>query len=140
MDEQIAKIVLQQQHYVKEEKIQRGDSLAALLQRLGVDDINAANFLKTDPIARGVLQARAGKSIRVKTTDEGTLEWLRVGLDNNENGTKTLLVARNEQNGFKASEVTEQLERRIEMRSGDIQSSLFVATDKALIPSASKIP
>ena len=136
LDEQISKIVLQQQHYVKEEKIQRGDTLASLLQRLGVDDVNATNFLKSDPVARGVLQARAGKSIRVKTTDEGTLEWLRVGLDGNENGAKTLLVSRHEQNGFQASEVSEQLERRIEMRSGDIQSSLFVATDKALIPAA----
>lgn len=136
LDEQISKIVLQQQHYVKEEKIQRGDTLASLLQRLGVDDVNASNFLKTDPIARGVLQARAGKSIRVKTTDEGTLEWLRVGLDGSENGAKTLLVSRHDQNGFQAAEVSEQLERRIEMRSGDIQSSLFVATDKALIPAA----
>lgn len=136
LDEQISKIVLQQQHYVKEEKIQRGDTLASLLQRLGVDDVNAANFLKTDPVARGVLQARAGKSIRVKTTDEGTLEWLRVGLDGNDNGAKTLLVTRRDQNGFQAAEVNEQLERRIEMRSGDIQSSLFVATDKALIPAA----
>ncbi|MBR7747159.1 M23 family metallopeptidase [Undibacterium baiyunense] len=136
LDEQISKIVLQQQHYVKEEKIQRGDTLASLLQRLGVDDVNAANFLKTDPVARGVLQARAGKSIRVKTTDEGTLEWLRVGLDGNDNAAKTLLVSRRDQNGFQAAEVNEQLERRIEMRSGDIQSSLFVATDKALIPAA----
>lgn len=136
LDEQISKIVLQQQHYVKEEKIQRGDTLASLLQRLGVDDVNAANFLKTDPVARGVLQARAGKSIRVKTTDEGTLEWLRVGLDGNDNAAKTLLVTRRDQNGFQAAEVNEQLERRIEMRSGDIQSSLFVATDKALIPAA----
>lgn len=97
LDEKISKIVLQQQHYVKEEKIQRGDTLASLLQRLGVDDVNATNFLKSDPVARGVLQARAGKSIRVKTTDEGTLEWLRVGLDGNENGAKTLLVSRHEQ-------------------------------------------
>jgi murein DD-endopeptidase MepM/ murein hydrolase activator NlpD len=134
LDEQISQIVLQQQHYVKEEKIQRGDTLASLMQRLGVDDVNATNFLKADPIARNVLQARAGKSIRVKTTDEGTLEWLRVGLDGGDKGGKTLLVSRDEHNTFKASEIVEQLERRIEMRSGDIQSSLFVATDKALIP------
>ncbi|WP_422995596.1 peptidoglycan DD-metalloendopeptidase family protein [Undibacterium sp. Di24W] len=134
LDEQISQIVLQQQHFVKEEKIQRGDTLASLMQRLGVDDVNATNFLKADPVARNVLQARAGKSIRVKTTDEGTLEWLRVGLDGNDKGGKTLLVSRDEHNTFKASEIIEQLERRIEMRSGDIQSSLFVATDKALIP------
>lgn len=140
LDEQIAKIILQQQHYIKEEKIQRGDTLAALLQRLGVDDANATNFLKSDSLARSVMQARAGKSVRVKTTDEGSLEWLRVGLGDGsgagaDTAAKTLLVARNELGQFVASEITETLERRIEMRSGDIQTSLFVATDRALIPS-----
>lgn len=57
-------------------------------------------------------------------------------LDGGDKGGKTLLVSRDERNTFKAAEITEQLERRVEMRSGDIQSSLFVATDKALIPSS----
>jgi murein DD-endopeptidase MepM/ murein hydrolase activator NlpD len=135
LDEQIAKIVLQQNHYVREEKILRGDTLSSLLQRLGVDDSNASNFLKTDPVARNVMQAKAGKSIRAKTTDEGALEWLRVSLqDSGEKANKTLLVQRDEYGQLKASEVVEQLERRLEMRSGEIQSSLFVATDKAQIP------
>lgn len=136
LDEQIAKIILQQQHYIKEEKIQRGDSLASLLQRLGVDDVAATQFIKSDQLARSLMQARAGKSVRVKTSDEGSLEWLRVSLGDGENASKTLLINRNDIGQFVASEVSEQLERRIEMRSGDIQSSLFVATDKALIPSA----
>lgn len=137
LDEQIAKIILQQQHYVKEEKIQRGDSLATLMQRLGVDDVNATQFLKTDAIARNVMQAKAGKSIRAKTSDEGSLEWLRVSMgDGTDKISKTLLVARDANGGFTASEIEEQLEKRVEMRSGDIQSSLFVATDKALIPTA----
>jgi murein DD-endopeptidase MepM/ murein hydrolase activator NlpD len=137
LDDQMAKIILQQQSYIKEEKILRGDTLASLLLRLGVDDSKASNFLKTDTIGRNVLQAKAGKSIRVKTSDEGALEWLRVSMqDGGDKTNKTLLVSRDEHGNFTASEVTEQLEKRIEMRSGDIQSSLFVATDKALIPSA----
>lgn len=137
LDEQIAKIILQQQHYVREEKIQRGDTLAALMLRLGIDDAKASQFIKSDTIARSLMQARAGKSVQVKTTDEGGLEWLRVGLqDGGDKGNKTLLIARDEHGEFKASEVAEQLERRIEMRSGDIQSSLFVATDKAQVPGA----
>ncbi|MBY0574428.1 MAG: M23 family metallopeptidase, partial [Undibacterium sp.] len=140
LEEQIAKIVLQQQHYVREEKIQRGDSLAALLQRLGVNDASAVQFLKTDATARGVMQAKAGKSISAKTTDEGVLEWLRVAVQDDSHAegktktNKTLLIERDMQGHLKASEVAEQLERRVEMRSGDIQSSLFGATDKAQIP------
>lgn len=137
LEEQMAKIILQQQHFIKEEKIQRGDSLASLLQRLGVDDAKATGFIKSDSIARGLMQARAGKSVRAKTTDDGLLEWLRVSVqDDGNKGNKTLLIARDEHGEFKAEEITEQFERRIEMRSGDIQSSLYVATDKALIPGA----
>ncbi len=137
LEEQMAKIILQQQHFIKEEKIQRGDSLASLLQRLGVDDAKATNFIKTDSTARALMQARAGKSVRAKTTDDGLLEWLRVGVqDDGNKGNKTLLIARDEHGEFKAEEISEQFERRIEMRSGDIQSSLYVATDKALIPGA----
>ncbi len=135
LDEQLAKIILQEQHYVKEEKILRGDSLASLLLRLGVQDEQAVKFLKTDTLASYILKAREGKLVRAKTSDEGVLEWLRVSMsDSTEKNNKTLLVARDEQGQLKASEVVEQLERRIEMRSGDIQSSLFVATDKAMIP------
>ena len=46
------------------------------------------------------------------------------------------MIARDERGEFHADEVAEQYERRIEMRSGEIQSSLYVATDKALIPGA----
>ena len=138
LDGQIAQIVLQEQHYVKEEKLLRGDTLASLLLRLGVDDSKAAHFIKTDDLARGLLRAKAGKSVRVKTNAEGALEWLRVSAqESSDQPIKTLVITRNRnvQGDFSSAEVVEQLERRIEMRSGDIQSSLFVATDKAQVPS-----
>ncbi len=137
LEDQMAKIILQQQHFIKEEKVQRGDSLASLLQRLGVDDAKASNFIKSDSVARGLVQARAGKTVRAKTTDDGMLEWLRVSMqDDGKQSSKTLVIARDERGEFHADEVAEQYERRIEMRSGEIQSSLYVATDKALIPGA----
>jgi murein DD-endopeptidase MepM/ murein hydrolase activator NlpD len=132
-------VIPQVQHYIKEEKILRGDRLATLLMRLGVDDAAASNFIKTDEVARGVMSAKAGRSIRAKTSEDGKLVWLRVGVgdtgDKDDEISKTLLIQHDEQGQFLASVVDEQLERRVEMRSGEIQSSLFAATDKAEIPS-----
>lgn len=142
-----------EQHYIREEKILRGDRLATLLLRLGIDDETASTFIKTNEIARGVMSAKAGRSIRAKTNDAGKLIWLRVGMDDagdkNDNISKTLLISlanthddgahsanSNQPAQFVAAVVDEQLERRVEMRSGEIQSSLFAATDKAEVPSS----
>ena len=127
------------QQFIKEEKILRGDRLATVLMRLGVDDEAASNFIKSDEIARGVISAKPGRSIRAKTDELGKLIWLRVGVgdtsDKDEEISKTLLITKNDQGQFVATINHEQLERRVEMRSGEIQSSLFAATDKAEIPS-----
>src|SRR5450830_645416 len=97
LKQQIAQLEEREAFYVNEEKVRTGDTLATLLTRLGVDDEEAASFIKSDTLARAVMQLRAGKK-------------------------------------FKASTVPAVLERRIEMRSGHIRSSLFAATDNAQIP------
>jgi len=54
-------------------------------------------------------------------------------VDSRDNPVRNLLISR-DGNGFKAIEAPAQLERRLEMRSGEIKSSLFAATDTAQIP------
>ena len=55
------------QTYVQEEKVRPGDTLAAVLARLGVDDDKAEAFIKADPLARGVLKLKPGKRIQART-------------------------------------------------------------------------
>lgn len=135
LDEQVAALQAVEQHFVREEKVLRGDTLGALMLRLGIDDEEASNFIKADATARSVLQVKAGKSIRAQTNEEGELEWLQAGLqDSGDKPGKTILITRDAKGKLSAVEALAKLERRVEMRSGEIHSSLFAATDEAQIP------
>jgi len=122
-----------QEYYVREEKVRAGDSLATLLKRLGVDDTAATEFIKADRAAYQVLQLKPGKQVQVQTDADGELQWLRTTLGNSRDGASNLLIQRDGDH-FKTAQTSAPLERRVEMRSGEIRSSLFAATDHALIP------
>jgi murein DD-endopeptidase MepM/ murein hydrolase activator NlpD len=123
-----------EQTYINEEKVRPGDSLASLLTRLGVDDAAAASFIKSDRTAHDALQLKAGKIVQAQTNEDGELKWLStVVVDNRDNPVNNLIISRNG-SSFKATEAPAQLERRLEMHSGEIKSSLFAATDAAQIP------
>lgn len=134
LSEQIAKLEEQEQRFTHEEKVRSGDTLATLLLRLGVDDEAAAAFIKSNKVAHGVMQLRAGKRVQAETGEDGELHWLRTTLvDGKDNPVKNIVVSR-QGDGFVASQVAAKLERRIEMHSGEIKSSLFAATDAAQLP------
>lgn len=122
------------QYFMREEKVRSGDTLATLLNRLGINDTAAANFIKSDSTARSVMQLHAGKRVQAQTTDDGSLQWLRtIVVNGSDNPLKNLVIAR-DGDGFRATEETAVVEMRVEMRSGLIHSSLFAATDNADIP------
>ena len=52
------------------------DTADSLLARLGVNDTAAATFLRTDPVARKLLDGRAGKRVQVRVDASGQLEEL----------------------------------------------------------------
>ena len=134
LQQQITKLENQVGMYVNEERVRSGDTLASLLNRLGVDDDAAASFIKSDALARTVMQLRPGKRITARTTEDGELQQLSATLsDGHDDAVNSLLITRAGDN-FKANIVPVALERRIEMRSGLIRSSLFAATDSAQIP------
>ncbi|MBC7573397.1 MAG: M23 family metallopeptidase [Herminiimonas sp.] len=123
-----------QQNFVREEKIRAGDTLAALLGRLGVEDDAAAAFIKTDTAARAVFHLPPGKRVQAQTSANGTLQMLSASLgDGAGNGLKNLVIRR-EGTTLKAAITTAPLEKRVEMHAGVIRSSLFAATDAAQIP------
>jgi len=121
------------QYFMREEKVRSGDTLATLLERLGINDAAAADFIKSDSTARSVLQLHPGKSVQAQTADDGSLQWLRTTVAKGRDPVTNLVIARNGDN-FKAVEETAAVEMRVEMHSGLINSSLFAATDNADIP------
>ena len=132
--EQVAALSQTNQHYVSEETVRSGDSLASLFDRLGVDDDAAENFIKSNSVARSVLQLRAGKRVQAEVNDLGQLQWLTATVpDGNNNAVKNIEIRRKD-GSFIAENAPAKLEQRVEMKSGEIMSSLFAATDAQQIP------
>ena len=132
--EQVAALSQVSHSYVSEEVIRPGDSLASLLDRLGVDDEPAENFIKSNSTARTVMQLRAGKRVQAEVNDYGQLQWLTMTVpDGGADAVKTVEIRRKGE-GFVAADTPAKLEQRVEMKSGQIVSSLFAATDAQQIP------
>jgi murein DD-endopeptidase MepM/ murein hydrolase activator NlpD len=135
--EQVAGLTPSTQTFINEERVRSGDTLAVLMQRLGVSDDAATAFIKSDPMARGMLHLKVGRRVRAQTDADGQLLWMSAA-DNDvrDNGPARNLVIKRDGDSFKASLAAAALEKRVEMRSGEIRSSLFSATDIAQIPDA----
>ena len=127
--DQIAALQDDEQQFAQEERVRAGDTLAALLTRLGVDDAEAVQFIKTDKLARGVMQLKSGKRVQARTGENGQLLWLRTTVvDGRDMPVKNITISRDGER-FKAEQSAVQLERRVEMRAREITSSLYAATD-----------
>lgn len=113
----------------REERIQRGDTVASVLARLNVNDPVALAYLLQAKDVRSLYQLIPGRSIRVVTTDNGGLESLSyVNTDG-----RRLNVKRSDL-GFSVSEEAPPTEQWVMQSSGEIETSLFAATDVAGIP------
>jgi murein DD-endopeptidase MepM/ murein hydrolase activator NlpD len=111
--------------YWREARIERGDTIASILQRLQIDDASAGQVLQRTSEARLLYRLIPGRTIRAHTTAAGQLLALRYL-----NGTQLLKIDR-EGDALVVSEGAAEIETRLEMRSGEIRSSLFAATDVA---------
>jgi murein DD-endopeptidase MepM/ murein hydrolase activator NlpD len=110
----------------REERIQRGDTIASLLARLQVDDPKASAYLRSARHVRSLYQLVPGRTVRAVTTEKGELLTLRYL-----NGDGTELIVQKRGDDFFAREEPLETEPRVLMSSGEIQTSLFAATDAA---------
>ena len=116
--------------YWQEERVQRGDTIASVLARLQVDDPDAVQTLRGTREAKALYQLVPGKTIRAKITAEGRLLALRYLAGN------SLFAVERAGATFTVTQQPAQLETRTLMRSGEIRSSLFAATDAANLSDA----
>ena len=115
--------------YWREERIQRGDTVASVLARLNVNDADALTYLLQAKDVRSLYQLIPGRTIRVVTTDDGQLESLSYL-----NTDGRLLHVTRDESGFSSSEELPQTEQWVMQSSGEIETSLFAATDSSGIP------
>ncbi len=125
--------------FIREEKVQRGDSVATLLNRLGVDDKELETYLRTSTEARSLYrQLIPGRTIQASTNALGEIRWLRYihtpGTEIQGKVVSQFLQIDRAPEGLKASELQLDTERQTRVAHGEILSSLFGATDAADIP------
>lgn len=126
----------QEVSFVREVRVERGDTLAALFSKLGVQDEQAFGFARSDAVARKLLDVRPGKRVLATTDEDGELLSLRALLNAEDGGARMLWIDRAEGDRLISREMMQPYERRTEMRSGQIVSSLFGAMDGAGVPDA----
>jgi len=113
------------------ERVQKGDSVALLLQRLSVNDQAAFNFLRTSKDAKSIFQLRPGRTVRAVTDGDGELQTLVYLFS-----ADKLLEVNRTPDGFSAAEKVILPNVQAVHKSGTIRSSLYGATDAANIPDA----
>jgi murein DD-endopeptidase MepM/ murein hydrolase activator NlpD len=122
----------------RSELTRSSDTVDSLLRRLNVDDIPAASWIRHDPVARKLLEGRAGKMVQVQVDESGALEELvaRYPATNAElvSSHFTRLRISKIDGTLHARIETAPLEAQMRIGSGSIRTSLFAATDEARIP------
>jgi murein DD-endopeptidase MepM/ murein hydrolase activator NlpD len=119
------------------------DSAEGLLRRLGVSDVEAARFLRDDPLARKLLAGR-GKMLQARVGSDGKLLELvaRYPAQNNAEQPElskshfTRLTVKRSELGLASVEQLGTYTTRVRLASGTIHSTLFAATDEARLPDA----
>lgn len=113
----------------RNERIQRGDTVAELLRRLNVDDQAASDYLRNHKAAEGLRRLAVGREVQAETDADGALLALRfLGNDANQ------VVIEKNGDGFRTRILPALTEQRVMIRTGEIKTSLYAATDDAGLP------
>lgn len=124
--------------FVQSQRIQRGETLASLLDRLGVSDSEFHKFVAANPLARKLLQLQSGRTVTAAIDAAGRIRTLQyrygsLDPDTAQPGLR-LTIRRDDDNRLQAVEEPLALERQVAMGVAEVRSSLFAATDAAGIP------
>ena len=116
------------------ETIRSSDTADSLLARLNINDPAAAAFLRTDTNARLVLASRAGRNVTAEVSDTQQLHKLSMRWPTEDTAVFKRLEIERTATGLKSRVETAPYVATSRLASGNIQSSLFTATDEARIP------
>jgi len=112
----------------RDERVQKGDSLLSVLARLQVDDADLVGFLHGSVRNKTLPSPSLAKVVSVATDVSGAVTAVKL------RGDSWGYAVSRQGDGFSVTVEGAQTERRIVMKSGVIDSSLFAATDSAGIP------
>jgi murein DD-endopeptidase MepM/ murein hydrolase activator NlpD len=110
------------------------DTADTLLRRLGIDDPQAAAFMRSDTLAQRLLLGRAGRSLTAEASQDQHLQKLSARWSPDDDGNFKRLTITRTSTGFNSQVETLPLNATSRLASGTIRSSLFAATDDAHLP------
>ncbi len=113
----------------REERISRGDTLSSLLNRLGVNEEDSRQFLQTAHDSKALGRLVPGRTVLGRVTSSGRLMLFRYLLSD-----ESLITVSRTGDSFRVAEERVALESHPILRSGEIVSSLYGATDAADVP------
>nr|WP_276598205.1 M23 family metallopeptidase [Roseateles koreensis] len=140
LDEQLNALAEFQVGLTRNDLTRSSDTADSLLKRMGAFDTTAAQFLRSDAVARRLLQGRGGKMVQVTADASGKVHSLvaRFPVDAAEQQAthfNRLSITR-QGDHFSAKLEAAPLQSQVRLASGTIRSSLFAATDESRIPDA----
>lgn len=118
----------------RSESTRSSDTADSLLKRLGIDDPQAAAFLRSDTNARLILAGRPGKTVIAEVTDEQQLRKLSMRWATDDAQLFKRLVIERQAEKFATRIESAPYTASARLASGTIQSSLFAAIDEARLP------
>ena len=117
--------------YWRNERVQRGDTVDELLRRLSIEDAAASAYLRKSADAESFRKLPVGTEVQAETTATGGLIALRYLGDN----SAQILIDKQD-SAFHTKILPAQLENRLFVRTGDVKTNLYAATDEAGMPEA----
>ncbi len=121
---------LESENYWQADQVRRDDTLSSLMARLNVQNNEALEFLRRNTEASALAsQLRPGRAIQAQVNGNGELLKLQYQLS----PTSTLTVERTD-SGYQAKTGEPTFEIHNVLKTAEIRSSLFAATDAADIP------
>jgi murein DD-endopeptidase MepM/ murein hydrolase activator NlpD len=134
LQQQLAALDVHRFNLFRSETTRPADTVVALLSRLGVNDGEAAAFLRADRTFRAQFLGRAGRSVTAEASDTQSLTRLVARWAPEDNGTFQRLIVERTPQGFTSRVETAPLVATARLGSATVRSSLFAAADDARIP------
>lgn len=117
--------------YWHNDRVRRGDTVNEIMRRLEIEDEVASAYLRESPEASSFRNLTVGAEVRAETAADGNLIALRYL---NDDGVEVIIQ---KHGGALTSQVLPAtLEKRLFVRTGEIMTTLYAATDAAGLPDA----
>lgn len=136
--DQLEKLTDANAKYIREERMQRGETIASVLKRIGLSSPDVHEFIRGNLAARKIFNLQPGQRVRVEVDQSNMLVSLQANLGGVVSASRELSIERVSDLAkpvYVAHLQTVENELHYEMRSGSIgQGGFFYAMDAANVP------